>query len=186
MLIYNGIEGEDWDIVDGKPQLNDEVVQGFMNDSEYALKTGIYKYHNIAGVGTVDYWPEYDVPADLSYMPNALKLKLTEVEKDACDYFNVDYPGQIVMEGKNNIFGSKGERTLVFKALPTEGGEVGQRNKEVTAQLTEIMTSDIYEAVLAESEAEFAELKAELIEKCIRLGAADMYDYNEARFYSGE
>lgn len=185
MLIYNGIKGKDWDIVNGKPQLKDNVIKGLSNDADYPLKTGVNKYHNIAGMGEVDIWPQYNAPAKLVFMPNVLKSKLTPVEKDATKYFKVEYPGQIVTKGKEKIYSGKGSRFIGYvNNTTTTPIEVAERHNEIRAKLTEIAFTDIFKAVLAKSEAEFKEIKAELIEKSIKVGGNEYYEYTRKRFYN--
>jgi len=186
ILIYNGIEGEHWDVVDGKPQLKPETIKGLSEDPDYRLKTGVFKYHNIAGMGAIDTWPKYDVPANFQYLPNVFESKLTMVEKDACDYYGVQYPGQIVMKGKDNIYAKKGERFMRFNVLSSPSPEITQRNKEIASKLTEIYQQDVFEAVLAKSEEKFQQEKARLIEKAIKVGGEELFEFHKQRFYESE
>lgn len=184
MLIYNGIQGETWDIVDGEVVLFDETIKGLEEDPDYALKTGMNKYNNIAGMGAVDFWPEHNVPAKLSFLPSVLKTKVTQVESSACEYYGVDYPGQIVSAGKDEVVLGTDQQYIDYMALPAEVGEVSERMKEISAQMQEMHFTDYYEAILAESEEDFEKIKAELIDKAIKLGGQELFEYELERFNS--
>lgn len=186
ILIMNGIEGENWEMVDGKPQMKAETIEQLGSDPDYNLKSGVFKYHNMSGMGTTDIWPEYDVPARFTFMPNAFAKQLIPVEADACEYFGVDFPAQIVTQGKDITESNVGDRFIRFNNLPNEGGEVSERNKEISAKLLEIQNKDVYTAVLAETAEEFEKIKAELIEKAVKVGGVELFEYQKERFYNGQ
>ena len=178
--VFNGLEGVHWDIVDGRPQLRQEVIDGLQSDPDYNLKSGVYKYHNMAGMGSVDTWPEYNVPARFTYLPELLATRATQVEQAASDYFGVEYIGQAVAAGKDSIFLNTHPDWIAFQNLPPAAET--NRVREVQAQLSEIWFTDVYEAVLAETPADFARIKAAIINSAKRVGGDWLFEYQLARF----
>jgi len=179
MLIYNGIKGQDWDVADGVPGLKDETITGMLDDSDFSLKTGINKYHNLAGLGEIDRWPEYDVPAKLRYMPDVFNRLLKPAEKKAVEYYEVQYPMQIVTEGKSNFLAGMGERYLNYVNLPP----MEQKFNDINAEMNKIMMEDVFEAIMAKTEAEFQTQKNLIINKAVRLGGNELYEERARRFY---
>lgn len=184
MLIYNGVQGDTWDIVDGQPVIFEETVASLEADPDFVLKSGMNKYNNIAGMGSVDFWPEYNVPAKLTFLPEVLATKVTQVEASACEYYDVDYPGQIVSAGKEEVILGTDQQYIDYMSLPEATGEEAERMKEISALMQDMAFTEYYTAILAESEEEFAQIKADLIEKAVKLGGTELYEYQLARYNS--
>ncbi len=67
-LILNGVKGVHWDEIQGKPSFKPEMLAGFKEDPDYKIKTGIYKYHSIAGRGNSVIDPRYGSPVNFMYL----------------------------------------------------------------------------------------------------------------------
>lgn len=94
-LIYNGVEGVNYDIIDGKPVMRQETVDGLANEPEYKLTSGVYKYHNLAGRGKAVVDPKLNVPVYFMYQEQYQTPRLTSIMKDAAAHYNVALLGDL-------------------------------------------------------------------------------------------
>ena len=105
-LFYDGIEGIDWAMEDGKRELTSETIQERLNNPNYPLETGVGIYHSLVGLSPNTKHEDGNY-IDLMTSEKAMKERVTEVDKGFCDHYQVSYPGEAFQkaaeEGKCNI-----------------------------------------------------------------------------------
>lgn len=105
-LLYNGSEGEQYTVVDGKPQRTAEFQKAYTEDMQGTiLSTGAEKYP-IAGLGKD--WEDSRYPGSrlwLGIKPvEQVVSELTEAEKIYCEDTGVKYPYQYWIEKETTVY----------------------------------------------------------------------------------
>lgn len=111
-LVRTGVPGEDWDVVDGEPELIGKRLENFTsNDKEYSGYTtdgvqGIGKYKWLSPLWETNQCADGE-PVDLTLSKKYVLSSVTEIDKDFCNYYTdgkAQYPGEVykqhVDEGK--------------------------------------------------------------------------------------
>ncbi|MEI6051809.1 MAG: hypothetical protein WCQ44_03820 [Opitutaceae bacterium] len=92
-LAHSGVQDVHWSLVNGKPEIKDETFAASKSDAEFNRKSGIGIYNNMIGLG-------YNSRAKsgnflgLSNTDKAIKMGVSEGDKDFNAKYGVDYPGQ--------------------------------------------------------------------------------------------
>ncbi|MEK0314759.1 extracellular solute-binding protein [Cohnella sp. 56] len=168
-LIFNGVKGQAWDEVDGKPQLKPETIEGLKSDPDYRLKTGVYKYHNISGRGLSAVDPTYNTPVYFSYLPDVVKQRLTPLQQEGAEHFGVELPGDLYTKQKAHT----SYDTSIVASLPP-------MSTEQTAMLTKITTyvqTNQIKLVIVKDDAAYATAKAKFIKDVQALGAEELLEW---------
>ena len=158
---YAGIKGEHWDVDEsGKAYIFPETIE--MMNTGSNPEVGFGEFTNFCGSygGTVF---SDGVVADLTATPEVLKLRVTGVYKDYCEYYQVDYPdqaiGKMVNEGKMTD-GSVGNGDIAaVMAQPPDD------IKRIDAKMLEIFTRSLPVLVLSEDDEMFETNKQALLDE---------------------
>lgn len=164
-LFYNGIEGEDWETVDGVPALKQETIEASKSGSDEWKKTGINNgnFNNFIGLGAFDISEKDGAPLNLWNTDEVYTSSLSELDKEICEYYGVDYKYEIyekaIEEGKMKDFSGPWHDIPV--AMPTTDDDI----KRIDSTLDEIMARGIPNVVLAADEKTFETEKAKVIKE---------------------
>ncbi|HEY0829166.1 MAG TPA: extracellular solute-binding protein [Bacilli bacterium] len=169
-LILNGVKGVHWDEVDGKPQVKQEVLDGLKNDPDYRIKSGVYKYHNIAGRGNSVINEKYNTPIYFMYLPDVVKTRLTTVQKAGSAHFGEVLPGDLYKDKKETNFDTS--YTTGMPSL-TDG------LKEIDTKLTNYVKTNQIKMILIKTDKEFEAEKAKFIEEAKKLGADEIVKWHQ-------
>ncbi len=90
--IMNGVKGVHWDVVNGKPQLMKETIEGPKKDVDWQWNNGPSKYQTWQVLASMNIDPRYNTPINLYAMPNVLVDNLQPIEKEAAAYYKVTLP----------------------------------------------------------------------------------------------
>ncbi|QNK58946.1 extracellular solute-binding protein [Paenibacillus sp. PAMC21692] len=105
-LLMSGIEGEHWEMENGRPELKDSEREAMQTEANYVQKTGINLYHNFMGMSTESRDPEGNL-LNVLLTDKSLELNATEGDKDYNAQYGVSYPGQafqkLAEQGKAKI-----------------------------------------------------------------------------------
>ena len=91
-LVRTGVPGEDWDVVDGEPELIGKRLENFTsNDKEYSGYTtdgvqGIGKYKWLSPLWETNQCADGE-PVDLTLSKKYVLSSVTEIDKDFCNYY---------------------------------------------------------------------------------------------------
>lgn len=169
-LLYNGIEGVHWDVVDGKPAYKEEVLQKLLaGDKEFQNESGIGKYADLGGYGPPHIDPTFDLPVYFMEHPQYLALRNTsELQKEANEHFGVEYPGEMYKDRRYTAH----EMSMASYYKPLEGD-----NLVAWGNINSYIEANYIKLVRAESEAEFDRLLTEFIDTIKRMGIDAMDEW---------
>lgn len=159
-LIYRGIEGEDWETVDGVPQLTQTYLDGTASNEKYRSMRG-FTYQRLVGPDTSqlasDGYP-YDLTASVTEFIKQLNPIDIEFSTHYGDY---QYPGEavagMVEQGKMKTFDYE------YQLAPSLVKEPSQETQQVLAEVEEYFKANIAKLIMAKDDAEFESLKAQMI-----------------------
>lgn len=173
-LVRSGIQGEDWDYVDGVPQLIGTRLENFLSND--AVEPGYAS--NVGSQGLGVYWwlssldasnPMSDgYPMDLTLSKEYLVENVTAADKDFCNYYTggtASYPGeayvQMVEEGKMKVAEPSGLAVSVMKSCSEESSRIFSKASEYfQANIAKIITCEDDEAFQAQKEKMIADVMA--------------------------
>ena len=182
-LIYNGIEGVHWVEENGVRSLTPEAMEMY-NSTEDTIweETGLYTAEtgNFSGLLSRGIAPDgktYALVRDASLFVDTL----TDVEKDYCEYYEVSYPNEIMLEyiEKYDYVLPSEVDPFVKAALPIATDEI----KQIEAALNEEAESMIAELIMA-SEADYEKKVANAKERLEHVGLSKVIDYFESNWQS--
>lgn len=172
-LIANGVEGVHWDAVNGKPAYKKEVLDGLKNDADYKIKSGIYKYHNLArGWDIID--PKFNIPIYYMFQPEYVKERLSAAQKKGAEHFNVELPADLYMKKKVKYLDTS--FTMDLPAY-TEDASVKDEFTKIEANLLTYVRNNQIKIVGIKTEEQFEAQKAKFIEDVKKIGADKMMQW---------
>ncbi|WP_256758856.1 extracellular solute-binding protein [Cohnella sp. WQ 127256] len=174
-LIQNGIQGKDWDVVDGKPQWKQETIDAQKNDPNFQTATGIGLYWNLAGF--VDNYTdaEYNVPMNFTSNMDFWKSQMSELDKDYSDHFGVSYPGELVEKRVQ-----AGEIQTIHYDMDNELGKDASMPddiKRIEAKVTDYLVRMAPKLIYAKSEEEYNSIQATMMDELKGMDAQRAIDY---------
>ncbi len=178
-LIANGIKGKDWDIVEGKPKLKPEVLNAMNGDKDFIYNRGIGKYDKLQGMADYNVVPDDGAYVKLSLNADTYKSKLSEIDKEFCNYFGVEYPSQIdeklVEQGKLKFTQPISTSLFLDPKLPDN------LNKILITSKDEIIKT-IPKLIMADNTMTFKEEKTKTINKLFSMGLGQVVEYLNNRW----
>ena len=173
--MYSGVQGKQWDIGDGKPQLKDETLALRTAGGDEWIDTQIHFLDQLIGLSAFTIHPKDGLPLNLFESPDVYKKSLTPLQKDFSEFYGVEYPAQIFLkkleEGKNQ--NQANLNTIAVGLLPTPPDDI----KRKEARFTDLAGQYAAKAVLAKSDEQFQAVKAEALEEFKKAGAAEVGDW---------
>lgn len=163
-LILNGVKGVHWDEENGKPKVKEETLKGLAEDPDYRIKTGVNKYHNLAGRGRSTIDPKYNTPVYFAYLPEIVEKRMDPLQKKMAEHFKIRLPGDLYMNNPQIKY------TDYDTSLVGVLGAAPDDVKEIDTKINNLVQSNAIKLILAKSEADFAAGKEKLIEECRKLG----------------
>lgn len=175
-LVRTGIQGEDWDIVDGKPELIGKRLDNFVSNNtqekDYADKAspqGIGKYSWMCSIQAIN--PTADgYPNDLTNSKEYTMLSVSAADKDFSDYYGAgkaQYPGeayvQVVEEGKMKSL----DANLITGKLMEP---VSDDAVKIFSKADEYFQANIAKIITCEDEAAFEAQKQKMISDVLAMG----------------
>ena len=175
-LVRTGIQGEDWDVVDGKPELIGKRLDNFVSNNtqekDYADKAspqGIGKYSWMCSIQAIN--PTADgYPNDLTNSKEYTMLSVSAADKDFSDYYGAgkaQYPGeayvQLVEEGKMKSL----DANLITGKLMEP---VSDDAVKIFSKADEYFQANIAKIITCEDEAAFEAQKQKMISDVLAMG----------------
>ena len=175
-LVRTGIQGEDWDIVDGKPELIGKRLDNFVSNNtqekDYADKAspqGIGKYSWMCSIQAIN--PTADgYPNDLTNSKEYTMLSVSAADKDFSDYYGAgkaQYPGeayvQLVEEGKMKSL----DANLITGKLMEP---VSDDAVKIFSKADEYFQANIAKIITCDDEAAFEAQKQKMISDVLAMG----------------
>lgn len=150
-LLYNGIKGKDWDIVNGTPQFKPETINSMMKVKDYHLQSGINKYSSaLAGYQNGEKDERYpNCYVDFSINSDYLKAKATSpYVKDFNERFSVLSAGQLY---SSKIPDNTSYTEMITQSLPQAPDDLNG----ISINVDNYIHNNVVKLVLAKSDAEF-------------------------------
>lgn len=169
-LVYSGIQGTDWDYVDGVPQLIgtrlDNLVSGNTADPNYDKAEGIGLYSWMSSIYPTNA-TEDGYPVNLSYSKDSISRNVSAVDQDFCAYYSdgiATYPGEVYVEwekeGKVSV-ATPGLAGSLVKPVSEESNRIlTKANEYFQANIAKIITCEDEEAFNAQKEQMISDVKA--------------------------
>lgn len=152
-MAYNGMEGENWTVEDGKPTPTDDFLKQTLDDN-YGIQTGVNVYHHFLGYGNGSINPETGTAVDLyQYSEKAVEAKQNDTMKDFISHFKQESQVDVY---KTETTNTTAQNYLLF-------GEAPQDLKTYINNLNAYVGKNISKVIAAKDDAEFAKLQNELI-----------------------
>ena len=159
-IAWNGPEGTNWNMVDDVPVPNDDYLT-VTRDDAFGVETGSGVYHHFCGYGNGSVDPANGIAIDLyQYSPQALALKANASINDFISHYGQDSLVDVY----------KAETPNTTSINMVSFGEAPEEMKTDINNLDAYMAKNVFKLVAAESDAEFAAMRDEVI--------AGMQDYN--------
>jgi putative aldouronate transport system substrate-binding protein len=169
-LIYNGVKGKDWDIVNGKAQLIGEMAKP--DNSDYTVANAIGSFKRLTAFEE-SYPSEDGTPVDLRKLVNPGLV--SNAEKDFAKHYNKDflYPGQVydklVKEGKF-------EAPTKFWPVPALVAQPSDATTQIFTKADQYFMANVAKFIMAKDDAEFDAAKKKAISDLKNLGIDKAYD----------
>jgi hypothetical protein len=175
MTIYNGIEGVDWVMKDGKAVYTDKYTQQIA-EVDATIKYGYQKYYNDAGLGPYYLNPRTNQPLYLAVSVEEQRKNLTTMDQSMVEHYKVDVPLQIVP----NSGTPPAHYASLLKSFVDHDPPPEIRAKVNLIQA--FMEKAIIELILSSNEEEFMLLRQTVIDEVSALGYFDVYEYYYQQF----
>ncbi len=118
-ILMSGVEGVHWEIIDGKKEFTEEIMQRRLDDfAEFRKETGIGLFWNMQGLAN-NARDEEGQYLDLGKTDKAVVAGLSEADKDFSEHYGVEYPAQ-AYQARGNITYFNLEPSNMAKALDND------------------------------------------------------------------
>ncbi|WP_177245943.1 extracellular solute-binding protein [Paenibacillus sp. BC26] len=163
-LAYSGVKGTDWDLVSGVPTISEamnkakiENGDAFRNTGVRAAQTGIYN-----GLGNFVINPEDKTEVDLFSSAKSFNGLLDPLTKDFSDHYGVSFPAEIFLKNveAGKSINQQNMDTRIPAALPSTPDDIAR----IDAKLKELMIKAVAKAIMADSDADFDEIKQKTLD----------------------
>lgn len=170
-LLNSGIQGENWDIIDGIPEFNDNFLDK-EKKREGNHKTGEFKYSSFAGFLGTTMLNDGNV-ANLNLSGRSLARNARKYENEAYEYWKFPDPNFNNPQLKHDTFDD-----IYDQCMP----EVPEDMKKSYADLNDYCFKEQYKAILAKTDEEFEKSKQEIIEKAKLMKAEEIFNWQKAQY----
>lgn len=189
-LVRTGIPGEDWDVVEGKPQLIGKRLANFTsNDAEYPGYAtdgvqGINKYYWLSAPWQSNQCADGE-PVDLTLAKEYILSSVTDIDKDFCDYYTdgkAQYPGEVyaelIEEGKLKTNNSDPTVTLAAQLMKP----VSDESARICSKASEYMQANIAKIITCADDDAFAAQKEKMISDINAMGYESALEEIQANY----
>lgn len=166
-LIVNGPQGLTWDMVDGKPALNEQSIKDMKSDPDYSKKTGANLWNNMKINGS------YDNPAgwktNFTWSPDYIKANLSGAQKNFIDAMGYSYP----LEGIDSVKNNTQSFSIQASLHPEAGSDLATKETNIATYAGTATAALIF----AKTEEEFLAGKEKVISEVKKLGIEELFAF---------
>lgn len=174
MTVYNGLEGTDWEMENGKAILT-EAYYTNIKEAEFYQRFGYQKYTNITGLGPGFINPDTQQPLLLVKTTEAQIRNMTDLQKDQAAFYKVDNVADVQAAGGKSIINMAG---LAASFMPIEPDDI----KITRDKIKQYVDKTVPKLILAKSDAAYEELKQQFIKEIKELGVEEVYEYYKVEY----
>ncbi|MCQ6560956.1 extracellular solute-binding protein [Paenibacillus mendelii] len=170
--VWNGPEGENWKMEEGKPVPTDEYLQQSASDLAFSKRTGAQMYYHFVGFGSAVVDPATGVPVNLfEWSDKAINRQLKDVHKDMLEHY-----------GAKSLFELYTSKVKAYEETPLyQLGVLPENLKTLGTNLQNYTFKNIFKLVLAENDAEFAAKQDEFIKGLDDFKIDEIFDYWQSK-----
>jgi multiple sugar transport system substrate-binding protein len=178
-LLYNGIQGEDWNIVNGKPRPTDAILEARKTGVDLLRTRGInYGGNNflitLSGI-TED--PRYDSYVNFTNIPEVAALANTPLDAEFAQHYGALSVDQVIIDRieAGDMKDMSNYNALVPRMVPATPTDITR----IQTNLQQLAATEwAPKCVFARNEAEFRSLKAQAIAAFREAGLTDLEKWN--------
>ncbi len=171
-LMYNGIQGKDWEVVNGVPLETAALKELRNTDPLWTEKTGILKYWNAILREPIVLDPKYNTVIGYSANePYTDKVKASPVYTDFSEHYNVSFPGELFQKQFTDNL-KMGDGTFLAMVEPSTA-EI----KLINSKLQSYLNVNMVKLVLAKNDAAFEAGQKKIIEDCKNMGCEQAFEF---------
>ena len=177
-LLYSGVQGEQWDVIDGEPQMLPHMFD-LRTTGGPAWDDLFLGHHWLAGqlcaLSGQTIHPADGGMVNLFVSPAALSMGLNNLQKDFSDFYGVSFP----MQAFENFFNDGRMWNNTTQRNNAEGITAVLDDDELTlmmARIEGLLGTYLADAVLAKNEAEFFNIRDTAIDQLLAEGAPRIRD----------
>jgi ABC-type glycerol-3-phosphate transport system substrate-binding protein len=153
-LCWNGVEGMNWNMVNGKP-VPTEAYLNVSRGIDLYRRTGAQVYHHFQGYGNGTLDPAMGIAVDLyQFSPQAVAKKLNSTVKDFLAHYGNKATLNDVYQAETPV--TKGANLLSFGQVPDD------IQNDING-LSAYVTKNYAKVIMARNDVEFARLRDEMI-----------------------
>ena len=175
ILLYNGIEGEDWNVVDGVPMPTDQITADRKAGKDLGRLRGMgYGGANfLIGISGISVDPKYNTYVNFTASPAVQKLAYNELDLEVIDYFKADCMNDIIYNAikAGKQYDMSKYNALVPKQLPAAPTDITRIATDISQLAAAEWGPNV---VFATSDAEFRDLKQAAIAAFNDAGLAEL------------
>jgi len=165
-LLYNGVEGTDWEVQDGTPVIIGEYLESVINRENIIMESGINKYTWQLGV--------YSNPLNKNgyfnhFTMNTPGLPVNPIITDYKEHYDISFVQEKFVEFPKYTY-DYGFQAAIITSPNTEPDQINNN-------VNNYVNSNIIKLIFLDDEAEFMESKDEAISKLKDMGADILVEY---------
>jgi putative aldouronate transport system substrate-binding protein len=166
-LLQNGVEGKQYDMVNGVPVVKDSELAALKSDPKHFLQTGVLKYSHMQRFNPPQDPKGY--PSDFMQVPDTVKKLATPVQNDFMTHYKYNTINDAFMKIPNYSYdvGKLGSLSAVA------GSDI-QGKKE---QLDAYLVANIAKVIYQKTDADFEKAKNSFLDAYNSKGAKVVFDY---------
>lgn len=174
-LIYSGVKGVNWDIVNGKAELKDETFKQIKEDKDFITNTGIAAadgsgYFQLAGYEPFAIDPNDGGMMNLSKDRKGLLQNITPLDQDFSKHYGGEFPGDVW----DKLIKSGEARIPTANNLVTAFSVDTDDSKKINTNIEEYLKKNLAKCILAKSDEDFKLQMKKQIDDLNKLGLESM------------
>ncbi len=171
-LAYSGVQGEQWDMIDGKPAVKPEILQLKAAGGDEWKKLQIAQNNpglgSLVGLNPFNINPKDNQPVSLFDSEDVYAANLNAMQKDYADHFGVKYPSQAF--AKKFEEGKMKDNSLVNMYVSGAMEQAPSDISAINSKVDQAFIKAAAKAVLAKSEADFGKIYNDFVKEANDLG----------------
>ena len=177
-LLKSGAEGTHWNVVDGELVPTDEAIRLLQVGGDELNASGIRTMNMLCGLSDCTV---ADDGAILCTFRSAtyLSSNISGADKDYCEHYGVEYPVQQFLNMKAD--GKANDHSGLDMRLVVGMGNAPEDIQRIDTNLQSIAVNSIAKLIMAEDDAAFAAVKAQVLQELADAGAATSREWWQAR-----
>ncbi|MEA4889149.1 MAG: hypothetical protein VB070_06770 [Clostridiaceae bacterium] len=177
-MMKSGVEGKQWNVVNGVPTLTDEAIALYSEAGDAWKQVGVERDSPLSFLQG-SFLADDGYPLDLFDTDEMRAKSLNPLQKDYADFYKVDYPAQACMKlvkaGKINDLSDYIELVGFLETTPTD-------MERILTQCNDILFQAVPKLVQAKTDGEFAQIQAQVLADLKAAGEDTTWEWAQKNF----